>query len=83
MTFDETLDQVRTLLESKGRVTYRSLKRRFEIEDDYLADVTAELIEAEQVARDEDGKVLVWVGRGALSSIPHPPIPSPQPRNHR
>ena len=64
MTFDEVLDQVRSSLESKGRVTYGSLKRRFEIDDDYLVDVTAELVEAEQVARDEKGKVLVWPGRG-------------------
>ena len=64
MTFDEVLDRVRSLLESKGRVTYGSLKRRFEIDDDYLVDVTAELVEAEQVARDEKGKVLVWPGCG-------------------
>lgn len=59
MTFDEVLDQVRSLLESKGRVTYGSLKRRFEIDDDYLVDFTAEL-----VARDEKGKVSVWPGCG-------------------
>ncbi len=62
MTFDEVLEQVRELLQSKGRAAYRALKRRFELDDEYLEDLKAELIDAEQVARDEDGKVLVWKG---------------------
>src|SRR5262245_34273270 len=60
MTFDEVLEQVRELLQSKGRVAYRALKRRFELDDEYLEDLKAELIDAEHVARDEEGKVLVW-----------------------
>ncbi len=63
MTFDEILAQVRDLVQSKGRVAYRALKRRFEIDDEYLEDLKAELIDAEQVACDEDGKVLVWAGK--------------------
>jgi len=63
MTFREILDQVRGKVQDKGRVTYRALKREFTLDDDYVADVAAELIEAEHVARDEDGKVLVWVGK--------------------
>src|SRR5712691_3025717 len=62
MTFDEILEQIRELLQSKGRVAYRALKRRFELDDEYLEDLKAELIDAEQVARDEDGKVLAWTG---------------------
>ena len=64
MTFDEVLDQVRELLQSKGRVTYRALKRRFNLDDEYLEDLKSELIKAERVAVDEDGEVLVWVGKG-------------------
>ena len=39
MTFDEVLEQVRQLLQSKGRVAYRALKRRFEFDDEYLEDL--------------------------------------------
>ena len=60
MTFDEVLDQVRELLQQRGRVTYRSLKLRYQLDDELLAGVTDELIKAERVAADEDGKVLVW-----------------------
>src|SRR5713101_6617825 len=64
MTFDEVLEQVRELVQSKGRAAYRALKRRVDLDDEYLEDRKAELIEAEHVARDEDGKVLVWTGKG-------------------
>jgi len=61
-TFDEILTQVLDLLQREGRVSYRALKRRFELDDDYLEDLKAELIDAKHLAVDEDGKVLVWVG---------------------
>ena len=64
MTFDEVLEQVRELLQSKGRVAYRALKRRFDLDDEYLEDLKAELIKAEGVAADEEGEVLVWTGKG-------------------
>ena len=62
MTFEEILAQVLELLERQGRVSYRALRRRFGLDDDYLEDLKAELIDAQRVAADEDGKVLVWVG---------------------
>ena len=62
MTFDEVLDQIRELLQQRGRVTYRSLKRRFALDDEYLEDLKGEIISAERVAVDEDGDVLVWTG---------------------
>ncbi len=68
MTFREILDQVRGKVRDKGRVTYRALKREFTLDDDYVADVAAELIDAEHVARDEDGKVLVWAGAAPVPS---------------
>jgi hypothetical protein len=60
--FDEILEQVRELLQSKGRVAYRALKRRFDLDDEYLEDLKSELIKAERVAVDEDSEVLVWTG---------------------
>src|SRR4030095_12452545 len=84
MTFDEVLDQVRELLQSKGRMAYRALKRRFELDDEYLEDLKAELIKAEGVAADENGEVLVWVGASPVQSSEfkvqgsQSPVPSPQ-----
>jgi hypothetical protein len=84
MTFDEVLEQVRELLQSKGRVSYRALKLQFHLDDDYLEGLKDELIAAERVAADEDGKVLVWIGAspvpgsGSQVSSSQSPTPSPQ-----
>src|SRR5713101_4603155 len=67
MTFDETLAQVQELLEREGRVAYRALKRQFALDDEYIEDLKADLIDAKRVAVDEDGKVLVWVGASPVS----------------
>jgi hypothetical protein len=64
MTFDEVLDQIRQLLQQRGRMTYRSLKLHYQLDDELLTGVTDELIKAERVAADENGEVLVWVGAG-------------------
>src|SRR5882724_4236936 len=62
MDFYEVLDQVVALLRTRGRVTYRALKLQFQLDDEHLETLKEELIEAQRVAADEDGKVLVWVG---------------------
>src|SRR5262245_35553234 len=67
MTFDELLARMRELLEREGRISYRALKRRFNLDDDYLEDLKDELIKAKQLARDEEGAVLVWLGASPVS----------------
>ena len=74
MTFYEVLEQVIALLQRHGRVTYRALKRQFDLDDDYVDDLKAELIDARQLAVDEAGKVLVWTGEAVV-----PPEPGPTP----
>jgi len=64
MKFSELIEQVRVWSQRQGRVSYRALKREFDLDDDDLADLKAELIDAQRVVADEDGKVLVWVGEG-------------------
>src|SRR5262247_2389111 len=65
MTFDDMLTQVLELLQREKRVSYRALKRRFDLDDDYLEDVKDELIYAKKLAADEENRVLVWVGEQA------------------
>src|SRR5947207_3220040 len=62
MTFEEILDQAIAMLQRRGRLTYGALKRQFQLDDTYLDDLKAELIEGQRVAVDEDGRVLVWTG---------------------
>ena len=62
MDFYDVLAHVIELLQREKRVTYRALKRQFDLDDEYLEDLKDELIEAKQLAQDENGKVLVWIG---------------------
>ena len=70
MDFYAVLDEIRALLQRRGRVTYRALKVQFHLDDEHLEALKEELIEAEQLAVDEQGKVLVWAG--APASAPPP-----------
>src|SRR3989442_6546932 len=60
MTFEEILDHAIAMLQRRGRLTYGALKRQFNLDDDYLADLKAELIQGQRLAVDEEGAVLVW-----------------------
>src|SRR5215510_7047094 len=62
MTFDEVLEKIQELLQREKRVSYRGLKRRFDLDDEYLEDLKEELIGAKRLAVDEDGRFLIWAG---------------------
>jgi predicted ATPase/class 3 adenylate cyclase len=74
MTFEEILDQAIAMLQRRGRLTYGTLKRQFQLDDAALEDLTNELIKGQRLACDEDGAVLVWTGTAAP-----PPAPTPTP----
>jgi Adenylate and Guanylate cyclase catalytic domain len=69
MTFDEVLTQALELLKRQGRVSYSALKRRFDLNDDYLNDLKDELLFAHPVV-DEDNRGLVWTGEHASAAPP-------------
>jgi class 3 adenylate cyclase len=62
MTFEEILDQAIAMLQRRGRLTYSTLKRQFQLDDAALDDLKNELIEGQRLAVDERGNVLVWAG---------------------
>ena len=76
MTFEEILDQAIAMLQRRGRLTYSTLKRQFQLDDAALDDLKNELIEGQRVAVDERGNVLVWTGGTDVS--PHIAPPGPQ-----
>ena len=41
MTFEEILEQAIAMLQRRGRLTYRALKRQFDLDDAYLDDLKA------------------------------------------
>ena len=77
MTFDDILAQVLELLQRQGRVSYRALKRRFDIDDDYLEDLKEELLYVHPVI-DDEGKGLLWTGETDASPMPIPFSSTPE-----
>src|SRR6516165_4131401 len=69
MTFEEILDQVIAMLQRRGRVTYRTLRLQFQLDEEQLEALKEELIEAERLAVDEEGRILVWAGPPTLPSV--------------
>ena len=80
MTFDEILAQIIDLLQRQGRVSYSALKRRFDLNDDYLNDLKDELLFAHPVI-DEDNRGLVWTGatESVKAGVAQPTQPTSQP----
>jgi len=86
MSFYELLDQAIGLLERHGRVTYRALKLELQLDDEELEAIKDELVYAQQLAMDEDGRVLVYTGDGQtdpVSSAISPARATPPPRGRR
>src|SRR3989442_14924646 len=77
------IDQVVALLQQRGRLTYRALQYQFNLDAAGLEALKEELIEGQQVARDEGGKIVVWQGgRSATAQTHSPPAPSPAPASY-
>jgi class 3 adenylate cyclase len=72
MTFEEILDQAIAMLQRRGRLTYSTLKRQFQLDDAALDDLKNELIEGQRLAVDERGNVLVWAGDTTPVADPAP-----------
>src|SRR5262249_9215495 len=72
----EILDQAIAMLQRRGRLTYGTLKRQFQLDDAALEDLKDELIYGQRLAVDEDERVLVWRNAplSAPSSTPAPPL---------
>jgi hypothetical protein len=80
VTFEEVVDQALAMLQRRGRVTYRLLKRQFDLDDEALEDLKLELIKGQRLALDEEGEVLVWAGTGGTVPESAPLAPLPQQR---
>ncbi len=62
MSFADIIDRAIELLRRRQRVAYRTLKIQLELDENALEALKDELLYAQRVARDEDGRVLVWCG---------------------
>jgi hypothetical protein len=63
VTFEEILDQALAMLQRRGRVTYRTFKRQFGLDDAGLEDLKAEFLFAHSHVVAEETHGLVWMGQ--------------------
>src|SRR5262245_62019019 len=75
VTFEEILTQAIAMLQRLGRVSYRALKVQFRLDDDLLELLKDEIVEVHQLARDQEGKMLVWTGDTTADAPSLPPKP--------
>ena len=73
MTFEEILNEALAMLQRQGRVSYRALKRQFDLDDAYIEDLKFEIIEVHRAAVDQDNTMLVWTGDQSSASAPASP----------
>jgi class 3 adenylate cyclase/tetratricopeptide (TPR) repeat protein len=78
-SLEEMLDQTLDMLQRRGRVSYRALQRQFHLDDAYLADLKAEIVEVLRLAVDQDHTMLVWTGDPGAPAAPSSPAHSPPP----
>ena len=70
MSFIEVVDQITALLRERKRISYRVLKREYDLTDDDIEDLKEELIHTQEVAAEKDGRMLVWQDDGVSSASP-------------
>ena len=81
MDFVAVVDQVIVLLRQRSRMTYRTLQRQFQLDDDALHDLTDAILYAHPEVRDDAGRGLVWTGdtETPVSPASSSPLHAPPP----
>ena len=62
MTFEEILNQAGEMLQRRGQVSCRTLKRQFDLDEDAIEDLKFELIEVKKIAIEKEPAILSWIG---------------------
>ena len=77
MEFYDMLAQIVHLLRSRGRVSYRALKRQFALDDALLADLKDEILYTHHAVVEDGDRGLVWTGDTGTPAVPVTPQPQP------
>jgi hypothetical protein len=64
VNFARVLKEVLWCLVTEGSISYRRIKRGFDLDDDALEDVRREMISTLRIEADIDGELLVWAPDG-------------------
>src|ERR1051326_2869259 len=76
------VEQAGNLLRRKGRVSYRALRREFDLDEQDLADLKEELLFSHPQVTDEEARVPVWKKTQAQVSAAKGGTPLPPPLSY-
>jgi class 3 adenylate cyclase/predicted ATPase len=62
MTFEEIVDQAIEMVRRRGQVSYRMLKRQFDLDDASFEDLKDEILYSQSHIVDDEGRGLAWRG---------------------
>ena len=62
MRFSELIATATEFLKNTGKVSYRALRREYDLDEETLDDLVHELIAVHRVAAAADGEILIWAG---------------------
>jgi Adenylate and Guanylate cyclase catalytic domain len=79
MTFEEIVDQAIEMVRRRGRVTYRMLKRQFELDDASLEDLKDEILYTQSQIVDDEGRGFVWTRGTEPGAFPPTSVLAPAP----
>ena len=79
MNFERVLQKVLWCLATEGSISYRRIKRGFDLDDEALEDVRREMISTLRIAADIDGELLVWAPDGRAARPQPMALPQPLP----
>ena len=83
MRFSEIVKEAREWLQREGRVSYRALRREFELNDDDLKELKEELLYAHAQSVEDDRRGLAWTGEGeATTTATKISLPSQAPASY-
>jgi class 3 adenylate cyclase len=78
VSFDDVLEQALEMLRRRRRVSYRTLKAQFHLDDDLLEILKEEIVAVHQLGRDQEGTMLAWTGDTTPAAAPVSPR-TPEP----
>jgi class 3 adenylate cyclase/tetratricopeptide (TPR) repeat protein len=79
VNFARVLKEVLWCLVAEGSISYRRIKRGFDLDDDALEDVRREMISTLRIAADLEGELLVWAPDGRAARPEPMALPQPLP----
>ena len=78
MTFEEIVDQAIEMVRRRGQVSYRMLKRQFDLDEASFEDLKDEILYSQSQIVDDEGRGFAWTGGTELEASP-PPTSVPTP----